>query len=265
MLTLKVSSTSLSIISSIFSIHHYNFLPSISFHTISTSVLNYHSNLSSITMKSFIASASLIVAATAAPLNGTPITPSSTTTVPTTLVTVATPAATYSDSTSGSTIRIQPEAISRYHISTGQVEYAVSGGHIFRSTRSSDDISTLATFYVSEAYKYNQCSFGFDVDTTVNFDPNPSYFDIFTSQQPAYGSTKTWPQGNLRDQHLGRMKLSAKPGQATFVEGISVSPGVKTFPCPTGYIAGELAPVGDNVDVCFTPSESAGPYIMVHL
>jgi hypothetical protein len=216
-------------------------------------------------MKSFIAAASLILAATAAPLNGTHTHPSATTAVPTTLVTVSTPAATYDASESGDSIRLQPQSISLYHISTGAVQYHVNAGQIYRSTRSSDDISTLATFFIPESYGKNQCSFGFDVDATVNFYPNPSFFDVFTSQKPAYTSTKSWPQGNLRDQHLGRMKLSEKPGKGSFVEGSSVAPGVKTFPCPTGFIAGELAPVGDNVDVCFTPSATAGPYIRIHL
>jgi hypothetical protein len=191
-------------------------------------------------MKFLAASASLIAVAAALPLNGTYTTP-----------------------TAPQTIRISPEVISLYHISTGQVEYNVAAGHIHRAQNSGDDLSTLATFYIDPSYSGKQCSFGFDVDNTVHFDPKPAFFDVFTSQMPAYENKASWPQGNLRDQHVGRMKLSQQPGEATFEAGQPTA--AKLFPCYTGYIAGELVPVGDVEDVCFTPSSTAGPYIQVHL
>jgi hypothetical protein len=204
--------------------------------------------------------AALIASATAIPLysNGTATASSSTAT---TLATSYIPASTSEPSYYNS--RLQPEVISRYHSINGAVEFNVNGGVIQRVQGSGDDISTLATFYIPSSAYGKQCSFGFDVDYTVNFEPNPSQFDVFTSIKPAWADSATWPSGNLRDQQVGRMKLSAKPGAATFVDGQPTA--AKTFPCPAGnYIAGELVPVGDKVDICFTPSSTAGPYISIH-
>jgi hypothetical protein len=191
-------------------------------------------------MKFFAACASLIAMASAFPLNNTYITP-----------------------TAPNTIRISPEVISLYHVSSGQIEYNVETGHIHRAQSSGNDISTLATFYIDPSYSGKQCSFSFDVDRTIHFDPKPALFDVFTSQMPAYESKATWPQGNLRDQHVGRMRLSEQSGPATFEAGQPTA--AKLFPCHVGYLAGELVPVGDVEDVCFIPSSTAGPYIQVHL
>jgi hypothetical protein len=220
-------------------------------------------------MKFIIASAALVAAVTAAPINGTYTMPSSTTSTPSALVTVSAPDATYNgrpggvSPSSGGTIRIKPSVISSYHISSGAVDYNLATGHLYKDLSSIKDVSALATFYISKDYEGKQCSFGFDADTTVNFAPNPVSFDVFTSQKPAWITTTSWPQGNLRDHHIGRMKLSANAGQAVYEDGHPTA--AKLFPCPTGIIAGELVPYGENVDLCFTPSDTAGPYIEVHL
>jgi len=160
--------------------------------------------------------------------------------------------------------RLSPEYISRYHSKTGEVEFNVAGGVIQRTpSNGGDDISTLATFYIPSSWAGKKCSFGFDATLTTNFEPKPAQFQVFTSQKPAWVSSPTWPSGNLRDHHVGTMVLTEKPGKAAYVDGQPAF--AKTFDCPAGYtIAGELVPVGDYVDICFQPSATEGPYIMVH-
>ncbi|EFQ95950.1 hypothetical protein PTT_04037, partial [Pyrenophora teres f. teres 0-1] len=68
-------------------------------------------------------------------------------------------------------------------------------------------------------------------------------FDVFTALAPAAGSTSSWPSGNLRDQHLGRMTVQ-RGGAATWVSGFPAL--VQAFPCPAGKTyGGELVGVGD--------------------
>lgn len=211
-------------------------------------------------MKFLISYASLIAAVVATPI---PFPANSTGTAAPSGTTVATAYATATATSTPKDLRISPETISRYHISTGEVEHNVHGGQIFRQPGIADEISTLGTFYIPEEYAGKQCSFGFDVDQDVSFDPKPSYFDVFTSQKPAWESAKSWPSGNLRDHHAGRMKLSEKPGKATLESGHPTY--AKKFECPTGYFAGELVPVGDAVDICFFATSTGGPYITIHL
>jgi hypothetical protein len=205
-------------------------------------------------MKFTIASAAIIASATAIPLSNT--------TAPTTLTTSYLPSAT--TAYQHADVRIQPEAISLYHGSSGAVEFNVYEGHIEKKQTSGDDITTLATFYIPSSAAGYQCSFGFDVDNSVEVTPYPgAQFDVFTSIKSAWQSSASWPSGNLRDQHVGRMVVNAQPGAATYVDGQPSA--AKKFPCPAGnYIAGELVPTGENMDICFAPSSTAGPYITIH-
>ncbi|KAF2398326.1 hypothetical protein EJ06DRAFT_451268, partial [Trichodelitschia bisporula] len=71
-------------------------------------------------------------------------------------------------------------------------------------------------------------------------------FDVFLSQKPATTSATSWPSGNLRDQHLGRMKVETRPGAAICVDEHPAPHA--PFLCQEGIFAGELAPV-DQVNI----------------
>lgn len=63
-------------------------------------------------------------------------------------------------------------------------------------------------------------------------------------------NAKSWPSGNLRDQHFGRVVAEPK---SDVVFG-------KTFPCPAGKTyGGELVGYGD-VDLVEWKAGEAGPY-----
>jgi hypothetical protein len=94
------------------------------------------------------------------------------------------------------------------------------------------DITTLLTFDFPTALDGKTCSFHFDLSS----DPaakvsSTGQFDVFISLAPATRTTTTWPSGNLRDQHIGRMR--AQPNAAaTWVAGFSTFG--QSFPCPAG-------------------------------
>jgi hypothetical protein len=123
------------------------------------------------------------------------------------------------------------------------VRYRASSGKIFKNGRTTD-VSTLLTFDFPPESQGKTCRFVFDLAADPSVIVSGSaQFDVFTSQAPATRNADTWPSGNLRDHHIGRM--AAKPGvPATWVSGFPTFG--QSFPCPAGKTYGaELVATGD--------------------
>jgi hypothetical protein len=172
-------------------------------------------------------------------------------------LTSALPTNTSYPTTEGSNI-IRPTVTSQYAVWTGAVRYKTQNGNIFKDGRTTD-ITTLLTFDFPPASAGKTCSFHFNLSS----DPKAKVsgtgqFDVFTSLAPAAYSTTSWPSGNLRDNHFGRMTAHLS-GEATWVDGFSTSG--KSFPCPAGRTyGGELVGTGD-ADRIEWLAANAGPYI----
>jgi hypothetical protein len=138
------------------------------------------------------------------------------------------------------------------------VRYQTPNGKIFKDGKTTD-VTTLLTFEFPKASQDKTCSFHFDLTG------NPSAkvsgtgeFDVFISQAPATSNAATWPSGNLRDHHIGRMNAKAK-APATWVSGFPTFG--QSFPCPAGKTYGsELVGVG-SVDQIEWLASAAGAYI----
>jgi hypothetical protein len=146
---------------------------------------------------------------------------------------------------------VYPGTVSQYSVWTGAVAFQVYDGKIFKDGHSSD-ISTLLTFSFPEASYGKSCKVAFTAPSSTG----GGQFDVFTSLMPATQSTSTWPSGNLRDQHLGRMQLGAD-GTASLVSDVAPAL-VEAFPCPKGVVGMELVGAGDNVDIKWTQSKEQG-------
>jgi len=137
------------------------------------------------------------------------------------------------------------------------VQYNVSNGKIFKSGGTTD-VTTLATFEFPAGTVGRTCEFVFDLAAGATL-TGSKRFQVFTSQKPATMNSKSWPSGNLRDQHLGTME-AVKPGRAIIVGGPATS---ASFPCPAGQtIAGELVGQNDQVNIEWD-NKVAGPRIVV--
>jgi len=151
---------------------------------------------------------------------------------------------------------IAPKTISQYSVWTGAVSYNTNAGKIFKDGRTSD-ITTLVTFDIPSTLQGKTCSFHFALDSTSTLS-GTGQFDVFTSLAPATQDTTTWPSGNLRDNHVGRLQAYAN-GEAKFIDGFPTV--AKSFPCPAGQLlAGELVGTGD-VDRIEWNEYLAGAYI----
>lgn len=151
---------------------------------------------------------------------------------------------------------IRPSVTSQYEVWTGAVHYKTPDGRIFKNGRTTD-ITTLVTFDFPASSSGKMCSFHFDLDSSAKIS-GTGQFDVFTALAPAGGASSSWPSGNLRDQHIGRMTVKVG-GAATWVEGFPTFG--QAFPCPAGQTyGGELVGVGD-VDLIEWVAGSTGPYI----
>lgn len=159
--------------------------------------------------------------------------------------------------TSKSLNTIRPTTTSQYDVWTGAVRYSSARGKIFKDGKTTD-VSTLLTFDFPAESAGKTCSFHFDLlnDPSATLSGS-GQFDVYISQAPATASSESWPSGNLRDHHIGRM--AAKLGaEATWVPGHPVFG--QSFPCPEGRYGGEL--VGyDSADHIEWVAGASGPYI----
>jgi hypothetical protein len=153
---------------------------------------------------------------------------------------------------------IKPTTRSQYEVWTGAVHYNLPNGKIFKDGHTTD-ITTLLTFYFPTAAAGKTCKFHFYLaDESTSKLSGSSQFDLFTSLAPATQDTTTWPSGNLRDQHFGRL-TAYLPGEATWVDGFPTAG--QSFPCPSGKTLGaELVGTGDVDDIEWLAGNS-GSYI----
>lgn len=157
----------------------------------------------------------------------------------------------------GSRGTIRPSFTSQYEVSTGAVRYASSEGKIFKDGKTTD-VTALLTFAFPEESRGKTCSFHFDLDSPDAVSGS-GQFDVFISQAPATKNSDSWPSGNLRDHHIGRMSAKMN-GEAAWIPGF---PGFgQAFPCPAGErYGGELVGAGDADHIEWLANAS-GPYIL---
>ena len=158
---------------------------------------------------------------------------------------------------------LRPLVISQYQTWTGARDYNTATGLISKPNGKSTDITTLATFKFPESSAGKTCQLAFGLNANSPYTPKgTAQFDVYTSIKPADAvDTKTWPNGNLRDQYVGRLQ-AVKPGQAVAVNGLP-DPR-QSFPCPAGYyLGGELVGAGDYVEVAWDAA-TEGPYFLIY-
>jgi hypothetical protein len=149
-----------------------------------------------------------------------------------------------------------------YDVGTGAIECSPAWNRITKSdTDNGHHITTLVTFEYPAASAGSLCQFGFRLTATDTLTGDQGgYFDLFRSQEPAPGCTSGWPPGNLRGDHLARLR-PVLGGDATYTD-IYIDYLTEPTPCaaPGTVEAYELVGVFDNVHIEWQPSVS-GPYI----
>jgi hypothetical protein len=156
---------------------------------------------------------------------------------------------------------LEPQSLSNYYVSSGRVDFGSTLGHVFKNNGQSSDITTLATFNIDPVHASRTCEFHFEADGPEAIVSGTRQIDIFTSLKGATQSAPSWPNGNLRDQHAGRIIVDATTKVGGYVEGFPNA--AKSFPCPTGLLSGELVGAGDALDIYWT-GLSKGAYILIN-
>jgi hypothetical protein len=175
--------------------------------------------------------------------------------------TYAAPTATYTSTSGPATI--YPKVSSQYTVSTGAINYNTGKGLVYKSpTDNGADITTLVTFYIPDSYygSSQTCELVFDLDWSSTA-TGSARADVYTSLAPATTDTTTWPHGNLRDQHVGR--LIAYPGQAATWEQTFQGPTFKCSDAAGMYLAGEFVGVYDQDLITWVPGVD-GPKIIAY-
>src|SRR5437773_1456241 len=96
---------------------------------------------------------------------------------------------------------LYPVATSQYNVWTGAVNFKTKTGLIQKTGGKSADITTLVTFDIPEDVGGKQCELIFELDSTATA-TGSRRAQVFSSQKPATEDTSSWPNGNLRDQHV---------------------------------------------------------------
>jgi hypothetical protein len=151
--------------------------------------------------------------------------------------------------------------LSQYNVATGAVTYNTGVGLIKKQYGNTPDTTTLMSFEFPASTAGYKCEILFPLDSASTA-TGSRRAQVFSSLKPATETTTTWPDGNLRDQHLGDLYFTA-PGGADWEETYGpYAPGV--FPCPAGYkLGGECVGRWDEVEIAWTQSSTAGPYVKV--
>jgi len=153
---------------------------------------------------------------------------------------------------------ILPTAVSQADVWTGAIRYATGAGKVFKNGKVTDT-TTLLTFVGTAASAGRTCAIHLYLASTSTL-TGATQFDVFSSLQPATASTTTWPPGNQRNNHLGRMQ-AALGAEATVVAGLPTA--VSGFACPAAGVAAgfEFVPTDDVMDLEWVQSPSVGAYI----
>ena len=160
-------------------------------------------------------------------------------------------------------ITLRPSYTSQYSVWTGARDFDTSTGVVSKPNGQSTDITSLVEFNFPDWAAGCTCEFHFNLRPETPFTvAGTGQFDVFSSIQPAdHFDTSTWPNGNLRDQYVGRMQ-AIKPGEATAVYGFTDA--TFPFPCPDSITFGvEIVGVGD-FDLIGWNVVNEGPYFLIY-
>jgi hypothetical protein len=139
-----------------------------------------------------------------------------------------------------------PSAIYNYDVGSGAINCHAAGGLVSKSTNNNGhDITTLITFQYPAAAAGKKCQFAFYLDSSAILTGSKKV-DLFSSLEPAPGCTASWPPGNRRNNHIGRLSLSLG-ATATWDQKVSAYLTQPTDCKPAGTYEGyELVGVYDN-------------------
>jgi hypothetical protein len=148
---------------------------------------------------------------------GTPVTPPTTTSCSTPSPHTPTPVSSCKDGCGrpenppGADVGVFfPSAVSHYDVSTGAISCKASTGLVDKFyTNKGHDRTTLLTFTYPAQAGGRMCRFKFNLPASAVVCGSKK-IDVFTSLAPAPGCRGSWPPGNQRNTHLGR--LSVQPG-----------------------------------------------------
>jgi hypothetical protein len=139
-------------------------------------------------------------------------------------------------------------------VSTGQINYNTGVGLISKDGMTSD-VTTLLTINIPAAAAGKTGVFHFALDNSPYTRVTDSgLVDLFSSLQPATGSTSGWPPGNQRNNHLGRFQ-AVKGGAATWVAGFPTAAQGFILPAAGSY-GFELVGVYDKDLVSYSGSNN---------
>jgi Ubiquitin 3 binding protein But2 C-terminal domain len=158
---------------------------------------------------------------------------------------------------------LYPDFTSQYNVGTGAITYNTGQGLISKSpTNGGQDITTLVTFNIPAAWSsYSTCRIVFTSDSTSSVSGS-GRADVFTSISPAQQSTASWPPGNLRDVHVGR--LLAAPGTEATWEQTYVGPDLPCAEIAGRAYGGELVGVYDTDYITWTPGTDGIKIVVVN-
>lgn len=156
---------------------------------------------------------------------------------------------------------LYPDFTSQYNVGTGAITYDTGVGLISKSpTNGGQDTTTLVTFNIPAAWaSFSTCRIVFTSATTSSVSGSRRA-DVFTSISPATQSTASWPPGNLRDVHVGRL-LAAAGAEATWEQSF-VGPDIPCAEIAGRAYGGELVGVWDSDYITWTAGVD-GPKVVV--
>lgn len=156
---------------------------------------------------------------------------------------------------------IWPAETYRYWVKTGETQLDPPEGLVQKNGNQDEEITTLVNFQFPADLEGRTCRLRFDLwprDTSEG----SQRADVFTSLAPegfSIASDGVWPPGNKRDEHVGRIFVTA-PGSAVWEQSYH---GFPEFPCPAGRVfGGEFVGVGDEDKIIWDIGVT-GPRIQV--
>lgn len=158
---------------------------------------------------------------------------------------------------------LYPDITSQYNVGTGAINYNTKVGLISKSpTNRGQDITTLVTFRIPAAWSsYNTCRIVFTSAATSTVSGS-GRADAFLSLAPATASTTSWPPGNLRDIHVGRL-LAVRGAEATWEQSY-LGPDIPCDELAGKVYGGELVGVYDSVHITWTPGTDGIKFVVVN-
>jgi hypothetical protein len=155
----------------------------------------------------------------------------------------------------------KPSALWKYNVGTGAITASVVGEVDKFNTNRGQDITTLMTFIYPPEATGQKCQFAFGLDPADTLTGSKK-LDLYTSNKPATASTTSWPPGNQRNIHLGRLNM-VSGGDATWEARYNSYLTNKVDCKPSGTVEGfEVVGVYDVDRVSWNPIYR-GPRIVI--